>query len=129
MALDSERLARRIRSERVRLASHLPPLDPLRLLDADDDEVQQYVAVDVDLGVFEASDGSQRMLVAEGIRERADFTLYVPEWRRMYALANDGDSVLVGDGDPEGEMSWGAMYRRGQLVAAYTEPPADDGLL
>ena len=84
-----------------------------------------FMAVDIDLAAYETTDGSERMLAVEGIREPASFMLYVPEWRRLYALANDGESVAVGDGDPEGEMAWAAVYRDGQLVASYTEPAAE----
>jgi len=56
-------------------------------------------AVDVDLAMFQTTDGERLALAAEGVRERADFTLYVPDWRRLYVLANDGESVAVADGD------------------------------
>ena len=123
MTDDPDRLARRIVRENVRLRSHLPELDPLLRLDPDDDSVDMAVGLDIDLAEFEATDGSERRLGVVGIRERADFMLYVRPWRRLYVLANDGESVLVGDGDAErGEVAWAAVYRGGHLVAGLQEP-------
>ena len=45
----------------------------------------------------------------------------------MSPEANDGESVAVGDGDPDGEIAWAAVYRQGELVAAYTEPSNGEG--
>ena len=117
MADDPDRLARRIVREHVRLRSHLPPLDPLLQLDPDDETVEMAVAVDIDLAAFEATDGSEQLLAVQGIRETADF---MPTWsrRRLYCLTNDGESVIVGDGDASwGEVAWAAVYRNGHLVA------------
>jgi hypothetical protein len=119
--------------ETVRLKGHLPELDPLRQLPPDDESVEMAVAVDVDPGMFQTTDGQWRALAAEGIREKADFTLDVPDWRRLYVLANDGESVAVADGDAmAGETAWAAVYRQGDLVAALTEDQQgddDSGLL
>jgi hypothetical protein len=127
VADDPDRLARRIVREHVRLRSHLPPLDPLCQLPPDDESVEMAVAVDIDLAAFQTSDGSQQLLAVQGIRETADFMLYVPEWRRLYCLANDGESVIVGDGDAmAGEVAWAAVYRRGELVASLVERQEGD---
>ena len=58
MALDDDldRTARRSVREFVRLKSHLPELDPLRLLPEDDEDEPCYMAVNVDLAAV-ASDG------------------------------------------------------------------------
>jgi hypothetical protein len=45
----------------------------------------------------------------------------------MYVLANDGESVMVGDGDAAaGEVAWAAIYRGGELVASLVEPQGAD---
>jgi len=119
---DADQLARRIVRHR-RLLRHLPSLDPLVLLPADDETVEQYVAVAVDLAPFISDDGTGLAIAAEGIHERADFTVYVPEWRRLYVLANDGESVAVADGDAlAGEVAGAAVYHLGELVAGLAEP-------
>ncbi len=90
-------------------------------------------AVDVDLAMFQTTDGERLALAAEGVREMADFTLYVPDWRRLYVLANDGESVAVADGNAlAGETAWVAVYRNGKLVGALAEDQQgddDSGLL
>ena len=127
MSADTARLASRIVRESARLRSHLPELDPLRQLDPEDDTIEQYVAVDVNLATFVSEDETRLALATEGIHERADFTVYVPEWRRLYVLAHDGESVAVADGDAmAGETAWAAVYRRGKLVAALAEPHQED---
>ncbi len=133
MAADTARLARRIVRETVRPRGHLPELDPLRQLPADDESVEMMAAVDVDLAMFQTTDGERLALAAEGHREMADFTLYVPDWRRLYVLANDGESVAVADGNAlAGETAWVAVYRNGKLVGALAEDQQgddDSGLL
>ena len=89
--------------------------------------VLQLVALD--LAEYRSSEDDRRLLVAVGIRERAEFRIYLPQWRRMSALRKDGECVIVGDGDAErGEMAWAAVYHVGQLVAGLAEPqtPPDD---
>ena len=125
-----DRLAHRIVRERVRLASHLPELDPLRELDPDGESVEMHVAVDIDLAAFEATDGSERLLAIEGIRETADFMLYVVPWRRLYCLTNDGEYQLVATGMPSGARLRG---RRSTTSASSSrasrsrKSPTDDG--
>ena len=70
-----------------------------------------FLAVDVDLAVFERSDGSEQLLAVDGVRERQNWSLYYPTWRRLYVLTHDGEHVLVGDGDAmNGEVALAAVY-------------------
>jgi hypothetical protein len=80
MAADSARLARRIVRETTRLKSHLPELDPLRQLPPDDETVEQFVAVDVDLGMFQTTDG-ERLADRAGITRKLLDSGCGREWR------------------------------------------------
>jgi hypothetical protein len=102
MPADSARLARRIVRETVRLKSHLPGLDPLRQLPADDEDVGLLVARDVDLAAYETTDRQRRTLDVSAVRLRGGrLAIYASEWRRLYVLTGDRQHVLVGDGDAE----------------------------
>ena len=120
---DIDRTARRSVREYQVMRNHLPEFDPLIQLAPDDESVPCFLAVDVDLAVFERSDGSEQLLAVDGVRERQNWSLYYPTWRRLYVLTHDGEHVLVGDGDAmNGEVALAAVYHLGEPVAAYMEP-------